>query len=106
MDRLEVHASLKYSARLINDRFSYSQWSTEVDFRASGQEHGAGNLQIWYTKENQQEIGSNSLYTVGKFEGLVLVVDGQGGERVCGGAHNRLYTWINDDFREAVYGAS
>ena len=51
-----------------------------MKFRATGPEHGGGNLQIWYTKENQVQIGSSSLYTVDKFQGLVLVVDMHGGQ--------------------------
>lgn len=50
-----------------------------LKFRATGPEHGGGNLQIWYTKENQAQIGSNSAYTVDKFQGLVIVVDMHGG---------------------------
>ena len=51
-----------------------------MKFRATGPEHGGGNFQIWYTKENQVQIGSSSLYTVDKFQGLVLVVDMHGGQ--------------------------
>ena len=83
----------KFRLRLTGGRFSYLEWTAEVDFRASGQEHAGGNLQIWYIKENQQEIGSNSLYTVGKFEGLVLVVDGYGGERV---RHETIIAFENE----------
>ncbi|MCJ1307374.1 hypothetical protein MMC25_001020 [Agyrium rufum] len=57
-----------------------SEWSVEFEFRASGQEHGAGNIQVWYTTNGQTGIGSLSLYTVGKFEGLALIIDGYGGQ--------------------------
>jgi hypothetical protein len=46
-----------------------------VDFRATGPERGGGNLQIWYTKNGQADVGTSSIYTVGKFDGLVLVID-------------------------------
>jgi len=36
-------------------------------------------LQIWYTREGQAHVGTSSIYTVGKFDGLVLVVDTHGG---------------------------
>ena len=46
----------------------------------NGPERGGGNLQLWYTKEGQSAIGTSSIYTVGKFDGLVLVVDTYGGK--------------------------
>jgi mannose-binding lectin 1 len=54
----------------------HSIWMADVDFRATGPERGGGNLQIWYTSsDGQNDIGTASIYTVGKFDGLVLVVD-------------------------------
>lgn len=53
-------------------------WSAELEFRASGQETGSGNLNIWYTKD-QDKIGTDSVYNAEKFDGLVLVVDQYGG---------------------------
>ncbi|EDU44536.1 lectin family integral membrane protein [Pyrenophora tritici-repentis] len=50
-------------------------WVAEVHFRASGQERGGGNLQIWYTKQSQAREPPASLYTTHKFDGLVLLVD-------------------------------
>ncbi|EFQ94923.1 hypothetical protein PTT_07250 [Pyrenophora teres f. teres 0-1] len=50
-------------------------WVAQVDFRASGQERGAGNLQIWYVKQSQAHEPPTSLYTTHKFDGLVLVLD-------------------------------
>lgn len=60
-------------------RVSQSEWIAELDFRATGPERGSGNLQIWYAKEGQAYVGTSSIYTVGKFDGFVLVVDMYGG---------------------------
>ncbi|UJO21750.1 uncharacterized protein CLAFUR5_09243 [Fulvia fulva] len=62
-----------------------SDWSASLDFRASGQETGSGNLQVWYVS-SKEAIGTNSLYNVGKFDGLVVVVDqyGNSGGKVRG----------------------
>ncbi|OAK94018.1 concanavalin A-like lectin/glucanase [Phaeosphaeriaceae sp. SRC1lsM3a] len=57
-------------------------WTAELDFRASGMDRGAGNLQFWYVKESQARETPNSLYTSPKFDGMVLVIDqyeGHGG---------------------------
>jgi mannose-binding lectin 1 len=57
-------------------------WTAELDFRASGMDRGAGNLQLWYVKESQAHETPTSLYSAPKFDGMVLVIDqyeGHGG---------------------------
>lgn len=51
------------------------EWSAEVEFRASGQERGTGNLQVWFVKDGRDAIGQSSVYTIGKFDGFALVID-------------------------------
>ncbi|THC99955.1 hypothetical protein EYZ11_000534 [Aspergillus tanneri] len=58
---------------------SQQWWDAEFQFRASGSERGGGNLQIWYAKDGQSKIGSSSIYTVGQFDGLAIVIDTHGG---------------------------
>ncbi|KAI1419830.1 legume-like lectin family protein [Xylaria sp. FL1777] len=57
----------------------YREWVADVDFRANGGERGSGNLNIWLARQGSQEIGSSSIYTVGRFDGLALVIDQHGG---------------------------
>ncbi|GAW23936.1 hypothetical protein ANO14919_135130 [Xylariales sp. No.14919] len=57
----------------------YREWVADVDFRANGGERGSGNLNIWLARRGDQEIGSSSIYTVGRFDGLALVIDQHGG---------------------------
>ncbi len=57
----------------------YSRWVADVDFRTNGPERGGGNLNIWLARGGGQEIGQASIYTVGQFEGLALVIDQHGG---------------------------
>ncbi|KAL9129019.1 MAG: hypothetical protein Q9217_002421 [Psora testacea] len=52
----------------------------ELEFRASGPDRGSGNLQIWYTKDGRESVGTSSLYSVGKFDGIVLIIDQYGGK--------------------------
>lgn len=47
----------------------------DIDFRATGPERGGGNLQIWYVKDGLSVVETKSIYTVGRFDGLALVVD-------------------------------
>ena len=54
-------------------------WSVEFDFRANGQERSAGNLVLWYTKNGAQQVSTSSIYTVGKFDGLGLLIDSTSG---------------------------
>ena len=63
----------------MSNRNSKPEWQANLDFRVNGPERGGGNLQLWYTKEGESSIGTSSIYTVGKFDGLVLVVDLYGG---------------------------
>ncbi|QUC22043.1 uncharacterized protein UV8b_06284 [Ustilaginoidea virens] len=56
-----------------------STWLADVDFRASGPERAGGNLNIWFVRQGKEQVGTNSVYTAGKFEGFVLVVDSHGG---------------------------
>ena len=57
----------------------HSSWLSDVSFRASGPERGSGNLQLWYTRTPQPASSLSSVYTVGEFDGLALVIDQYGG---------------------------
>lgn len=59
---------------------SQSEWVAELEFRATGPERGGGNLQLWYAKDGRMNIGTSSIYTVGNFDGMVLVIDPYGGK--------------------------
>nr|POE48073.1 protein emp47 [Quercus suber] len=75
---------------------SNAQWTAELEFRASGQDSGTGNLQVWYAAD-KNVINTHSLYTVEKFDGLALVIDQYGG---TGG---KIRGFLNDgsqDFRD------
>ena len=56
-----------------------AEWEFTTEFRASGPDRGGGNLQVWYTKDGRLGAGTSSVYTVGRFDGLVLAVDQYGG---------------------------
>ncbi|KAM4062198.1 legume-like lectin family protein [Hirsutella rhossiliensis] len=56
-----------------------SAWEAEIEFRASGGERGGGNINFWLVRQGGHEVGSHSIYTVGKFDGLGLVIDTHGG---------------------------
>lgn len=71
-------------------------WVTDVEFRASGPERGGGNFNIWLVRDGPASVGSDSVYSAGRFEGLGLVVDQHSGS---GGM---LRGFLNDgttDFR-------
>lgn len=62
-----------------DEKNNLGEWTVEFQFRAGGPERGSGNIQLWYAKDGQKSVGTSSIYTVGKFDGLVLVVDAHGG---------------------------
>lgn len=78
--RLRKFLVFIYRTKLTGHRVSQSEWTAEFQFRATGQERGGGNLQLWYAKDGQAKIGSSSIYTVGQFDGLALVIDNHGGK--------------------------
>ncbi|KAK0621336.1 concanavalin A-like lectin/glucanase domain-containing protein [Bombardia bombarda] len=51
----------------------------DVEFRTNGPERGSGNMNIWLARDGAHNIGSGSIYTVGRFEGLALAIDQHGG---------------------------
>jgi mannose-binding lectin 1 len=61
------------------NRLTHDTWTADVDFRASGPERGGGNLQIWLVRDGDKIVRDSSIYTVGRFDGLALVVDAHGG---------------------------
>ena len=62
------------------DRASQSEWVAELEFRATGPDRGGGNLHLWYAKDGRMNIGTSSVYTVGNYDGMVLVIDPYGGK--------------------------
>ncbi|KAM0334417.1 hypothetical protein ACHAQA_001443 [Verticillium albo-atrum] len=62
-----------------SNKLMHTSWIADVDFRATGEDRGGGNLNIWLTSGGSNDVGLNSAYTVGRFDGLVLVVDTYGG---------------------------
>jgi lectin, mannose-binding 1 len=68
----------RQSALWAEQPMAYGQWTTDVEFRVSGPETGKSELTIWYTKGNQVHIGTKSLYTVERFEGLAILIDREG----------------------------
>ena len=64
------------------------QWAVDFEFRASGPDRAGGSLQLWYGSDGQNTIGTSSLYTVGRFDGLVLVFDAHNGRQSIRGFLN------------------
>ncbi|KAL2181617.1 concanavalin A-like lectin/glucanase domain-containing protein [Thermothelomyces heterothallicus CBS 202.75] len=54
-------------------------WIADVEFRANGPERAGGNLNIWLVKDGAHTVGSDSVYSAGRFEGLGLLVDQHSG---------------------------
>lgn len=58
------------------------KWSAALEFRAAGPDRASGRLQLWLTKNGEDVVGTSSIYSVGKWEGLAIVIDqyaGSGG---------------------------
>jgi mannose-binding lectin 1 len=64
------------------------QWAVDFEFRAGGSDRGGGSLQLWYGSDGQSTIGTSSLYSVGRFDGLVLALDAHNGRQSIRGFLN------------------
>jgi mannose-binding lectin 1 len=53
------------------------EWVVELNFRATGADHGSGGMTIWYVKDKEQ-VQAHSVYNVDRFDGLALVIDEKG----------------------------
>jgi mannose-binding lectin 1 len=62
-----------------DNTLQHQNWIADVEFRANGPERGGGNLNIWLVRDGAHIIGSDSVYTAGRFEGLALVIDQHSG---------------------------
>ncbi|KAI9849726.1 MAG: hypothetical protein M1838_000087 [Thelocarpon superellum] len=71
-----LEESLSFGVR---DTIQLSEWSADLEFRATGPERGGGNIQLWYAKDGPSVVDTSSLYTIQNFDGLVLVLDTYGG---------------------------
>ncbi|KAM3413782.1 hypothetical protein BST61_g10466 [Cercospora zeina] len=74
-----------------------NDWTAQLEFRASGQDIGSGNLQLWYT-HGSDALHADSVYNAGKFDGLVIVVD------QYGGSGGKIRGFLNDgsvDYRSS-----
>jgi lectin, mannose-binding 1 len=54
------------------------EWIVHCTFRATGPDYASGNMNIWYVHDKTQ-VETSSIYTVGKFDGLAIIIDQYGG---------------------------
>jgi mannose-binding lectin 1 len=69
----------KRGALWTEQKNTLQDWSVDFKFRAGGQDRGSGNLQLWYVANGEKAVSTSSIYTVGKWEGLAIVIDTVGG---------------------------
>ena len=78
----------KRGALWAENKNTLNDWTVDLDFRAGGADRGGGNLQLWFVKDGQTTVGTTSIYTVGRFDGLALVVDTHNGKQSIRGFLN------------------
>ena len=78
----------KKGALWTENKNSLQNWQAEFEFRVGATDRGSGSLQLWYVKDGSTSVSTNSIYSVGKFDGLALVVDTQGGTQKVRGFLN------------------
>lgn len=78
----------KRGALWAENKNQLAQWAVDFEFRAGGPDRAGGSLQLWYANDGQSTIGTSSLSTVGRFDGLVLVLDAHNGRQTIRGFLN------------------
>ncbi|RMZ74785.1 hypothetical protein DV737_g5737, partial [Chaetothyriales sp. CBS 132003] len=56
-----------------------ADWQADLEFRVGASERGVGSLQLWYVSDVAAQGSTHTLYTAHQFDGLVLVIDTNGG---------------------------
>lgn len=71
-----------------DQKLMHSNWIADLDFRAAGPERGSGNLNLWLVNGGSRDVGTHSVYSVPRFDGLALTIDSQGGTGMVRGFLN------------------
>jgi mannose-binding lectin 1 len=69
----------KRGALWAEQKNTLQDWAVDFKFRAGGQDRASGSLQLWYVANGEKSVSTSSLYTVGKWDGLAIVIDTVGG---------------------------
>ncbi|RMZ90739.1 hypothetical protein DV736_g2036, partial [Chaetothyriales sp. CBS 134916] len=56
-----------------------ANWQADLEFRVGASERGVGSLQLWYVSDGPAQGSTHTVYTAHQFDGLVLVIDTNGG---------------------------
>ncbi|KAI9780037.1 MAG: hypothetical protein M1839_007019 [Geoglossum umbratile] len=59
---------------------THPEFVASLEFRVNGPDGGDGSLHIWYEMEGREKVGSSTVYTIDKYDGLALVIDNYGGK--------------------------
>jgi lectin, mannose-binding 1 len=78
----------KKGAIWTENKNTLSDWQVDLDFRVGVTDSGSGSLQFWYAANGKDTVGTASLYSVGRFDGLLVVVDTVGGKQKIRGFLN------------------
>jgi lectin, mannose-binding 1 len=69
----------KKGALWTESKNSLKDWQVDFEFRVGATDRGSGSLQLWYARDGSSSVSTNSIYSVGKFDGLALVLDTSNG---------------------------
>ena len=78
----------KRGALWTEQKSQLQEWTAQLDFRAGGPDRASGNMALWYAADGAKAVSTSSIYTVGKFEGLALVIDTASGTQKIRGFLN------------------
>jgi lectin, mannose-binding 1 len=71
-----------------DNKNTLSDWEANFEFRVGVTDQGSGSLQLWYTASGKDTVSTNDINSVGRFDGLAVVVDTVGGKQKIRGFLN------------------
>ena len=63
-------------------------WKVDFGFRVAVTDAGSGALQVWYAANGKETVSTHDIYSVGRFDGLAVVIDTVGGKQKIRGFLN------------------
>ncbi|WEW61185.1 hypothetical protein PRK78_006675 [Emydomyces testavorans] len=78
----------KRGALWSTDAVSESEWTVDFEFRANGEDRSGGNIQLWYVKNGNHDVGVHDIYNAGRFDGLAITIDNSQGRGMIRGFLN------------------
>jgi lectin, mannose-binding 1 len=78
----------KRGALWTENKNTLSDWKANFRFRVAVTDQGSGSLQLWYAADGKDKVGTASVSSVSRFDGLAILIDTVNGKQKIRGFLN------------------